>query len=136
VLLSPISLKPVKADAVAKVEGNMLLLDGILTGFHRVRGTGHAYIEVIQEPGRPYHFHEGEYREREPGEQTLAHCGRCLRHNGNERAGTLCGLPRTKETKLKEMRERESECPILLMNQGNLPKGTLRREGGTVSWNL
>jgi len=70
VLLSLVSLKPVKADVVAKAEGNILLLDGILTGLHRGRRTGHVYTEVTQELGRPFHFHKDEYRGEEPGEQS------------------------------------------------------------------
>jgi hypothetical protein len=136
VLLSLVSLKPVKADAVAKAEGNILLLDGILTGLHRGRRTGHVCTEVTQEPGRPFHFHKDEYRGEEPGEQFLALYGACWRHRGSERTGTLCGIQRTKATKLEEKSERESECPIVPINQGNLPEGTLGRKGGTVSWNL
>lgn len=135
-LLSLVSLKPAKADAVAKAEGNILVLDGILPGLRRGRRTGHACSEVIQEPGRPSHFHRDKYREREPGDQALAHSGMCLHHNGSEKAGTLCGILRTKGTKPEEMSERESECPIVPMSWGNLPEGTLRREGDTVSWSL
>jgi len=136
VLLSLVSLEPMKADAVAKAEGNILVLDGILPELHRGHRTGHACGEVIQEPGRPFHFHKEKSREREPGEQSLALYGECWRHKGSELTGTLCGIRRTKETKLEEKSERESECPIIPMNQGNLPEGTLRREGDTVSWNL
>ena len=135
-LLSLVSLKFAKADAVAKAEGNILVLDGILPEFRRGRRTGHACTKVIQEPGRSFHFHRDKFREREPGYQSLVHYGECLRHNGSEESGTLCGIQRTKETKLEEMSERESECPILPVNQGNLPEGTLRRKGDTVSWTL
>jgi hypothetical protein len=60
VLLSLVNLKTVKADAVAKAEGNILVLDGILPELHRGHRTGHARNEVIQEPGRPFHFHKDE----------------------------------------------------------------------------
>ena len=135
-LLSLVSLKFAKADAVAKAEGHILVLDGILPGFRRGPRTGHACNEVIQEPGRPFYFRRVNCRGREPGDQSLARYGECLHHNGSERSGTSCGIRRTKETKPEEMSERESECPILPVNQGNRPEGTLRREGDTVSWTL
>lgn len=135
-LLSLVSLETAKADAVAKAEGHILVLDGILPGFRRGLRTGHACKEVIQEPGRPFYFHRVNRRDREPGDQALAHYGECLRHDGSEGSGTSCGIRRTKETKLEEMSGRESECPIVPLNQGNRPEGTLRREGDTVSWTL
>jgi len=136
VLLNLVSLKSAKADAVAKAEGNILVLDGILPESRRGRRTGHACTKVTQEPGRPFHFHRNKSREREPGYQSMAYYGECRRNNGSEEPGTSCGIQRTKETKLEEMSERESECPILPVNQGNLPEGTLRRKGDTVSWTL
>ena len=41
-----------------------------------------------------------------------------------------------KETKPEETGSRKSEYFIVSLSQGNSPKGTLRREGGTVLWNF
>ena len=41
-----------------------------------------------------------------------------------------------KATKPEEMGKRESEHCIVPLTQGNLPQGTLRREGGAIAWSL
>jgi hypothetical protein len=51
VLLSLVSIESAKANAVAKAEGNTLVLDGILSGLRRGLRTGHPCSKVIQEPG-------------------------------------------------------------------------------------
>lgn len=134
-LLSLVSLWYVEADAVAKAEGNTLGCYGIVSRLHRGRGTWHADIEVTQEPGRPCHLRLMRSGVGNPASNPrLVMGGACSIAGANKRAQGR--YLRDKETKPEEKGDRESECSIVPMSQGNLPEGTLRREGDTVSWNL
>jgi len=44
--------------------------------------------------------------------------------------------PRVKATKPEETGDRESERSIVPTSRGNLPQGTLKREGSAIAWNF
>ena len=59
---------------------------------------------------------------------------RLVRHGSEQTSAQR--YPRAKATKPEEKGGRESERFVVPRSRGNLPQGTLRREGSAIAWNF